>query len=230
MAPAQLSNCTKSITYLRAPSDSDSREAKLRAFVPRGSTFIIGASSLVKFKSISKTGILSAYYRQISSILKFTSILKFKGVAMSDSFDEFNSPDAVHSAAEKYGARPSSDIAMVKLAQEGVPASAFSELLEISELGKEKLASILGLSYKTVQRYEKDNRRFNALNSEQLLKIFALYKKATEIFTDVKSFNRWLSKPAYGLGDQVPLTLLNTTGGIDLIREELVRIEYGALA
>ncbi|AXJ01205.1 putative toxin-antitoxin system antitoxin component, TIGR02293 family [Cyclonatronum proteinivorum] len=149
---------------------------------------------------------------------------------MSDSFNTENLSGAVQSAARKYEITPNNTLAMVQIAKDGMPASAFAELLHITGLTKDELAAVLGLSYKTVQRYEKENKRFNALNSEQLAKIIALYQKANEIFTDLNAFNRWLRKPAYGLGDQVPVSLLSTSGGIDLIREELIRIEYGALA
>ncbi|MCC5932724.1 MAG: DUF2384 domain-containing protein [Candidatus Cyclonatronum sp.] len=149
---------------------------------------------------------------------------------MSDSHDAHELSCAVHSAAEKYEITPNNNLAMVHIAQGGLPASSFNELLLITGFSKDELAAVLGISYKTVQRYEKENKRFNALNSEQLLKIISLYQKAGEIFEDLNAFNRWLRKPAYGLGNEVPVSLLTTSGGIDLIREELLRIEYGALA
>lgn len=149
---------------------------------------------------------------------------------MSESFDANELTGAVQSAAVKYEITPSNHLAMVQIAKDGMPASAFNELLVITGLSKDDLASILGLSYKTIQRYEKDNKRFNPLNSEQLAKIIALYQQANEIFSDLNAFNRWLRKPAYGLGNLVPISLLTTSGGIDLIREELIRIEYGVLA
>lgn len=149
---------------------------------------------------------------------------------MSESFDANELTGAVQSAAVKYEITPSNHLAMVKIAKDGMPASAFADLLVITGLSKDDLASILGLSYKTIQRYEKENKRFNPLNSEQLAKIIALYQQANEIFSDLNAFNRWLRKPAYGLGNLVPISLLTTSGGIDLIREELIRIEYGAFA
>ena len=39
-----------------------------------------------------------------------------------------------------------------------------------------------------------------------------------------------LASAAYGIGSQVPQTLLDTMTGIELINDELVRIEYGDLA
>jgi len=64
----------------------------------------------------------------------------------------------------------------------------------------------------------------------QSLKCMNLLIKGTEVFGEIDAFTRWLKKPAYGLGDKVPLDLLNTITGIDLVVEELIRIEFGVLA
>lgn len=138
--------------------------------------------------------------------------------------------DRIEELALKYQANEESAFIMVNRAQSGLPVSAFYDLIEISGLANEELAGLLGLSYKTIQRYHRDGKKLNAQNSEQLLKMIALYQKAEEVFGDLESFNRWLRKPSVGLGNQVPFSYLKTSGGIDLIREELLRIEHGALA
>lgn len=89
---------------------------------------------------------------------------------------------------------------------------------------------MLNLSFKTIQRSEKEGKSLSAQNSEQLLKIIALYQKAEHIFGSIESFNRWLRKPAPGLGGHTPFSLMHTSGGIDLVREEIIRIEFGSLA
>lgn len=76
-------------------------------------------------------------------------------------------------------------------------------------------------------RYMKEKKRLNSLNSEQILKIFSLYQKGEEVFGDIESFNKWLRKPAYGLGERIPYELLTTISGIELILAEITAIEYG---
>ena len=44
------------------------------------------------------------------------------------------------------------------------------------------------------------------------------------------AFNRWLDKPAYGLGNRVPRAFITTVGGINFIIDELNRIAHGDLA
>lgn len=136
----------------------------------------------------------------------------------------------VSEAAVKYQTSPDETYHLVEKAHHGVPVSAFFDILEFSGLSKNELTNILDVSFKTIQRYQKDEKKLNAIHSEQLLKIIALYQKAEEVFGDLASFNRWLRKPAVGLGNQLPLKYLQTPGGTDLILDELRRIEFGALA
>jgi len=58
----------------------------------------------------------------------------------------------------------------------------------------------------------------------------ALFEHGADVFGSAESFRRWLDKPACGLDNQVPFALLHTSGGMDLIQDELIRIEYGDLA
>lgn len=136
----------------------------------------------------------------------------------------------VNEIAIKYHVQTENHYELVSRAQNGISVSAFFDMLEISGLSKQELSSLLDVSYKTMQRYQKEGKKLSALNSEQLLKMIALYQKAEEVFSDLSSFNRWLRKPAHGLGGKNPLQYMQTPGGIDLITEELVRIEFGAFA
>lgn len=136
----------------------------------------------------------------------------------------------VNEVAVKYHVEPENSFTLVKKAQDGIPASSFFDLLEVSGLSRDELSSLLDVSFKTIQRYQKEKKKLNALNSEQILKIISLYQKAEEVLGGVAAFDSWLRKTSHGLGGQKPLLLMQTPGGIDLIHEELTRIEFGALA
>lgn len=136
----------------------------------------------------------------------------------------------VNEAAVKYSASPNEEYRLVEQAHHGLSTSAFFDILNFSGLTKEELSALLDVSFKTIQRYQKDEKKLSAIHSEQLLKIIALYQKAEEVFADLDSFNRWVRKPALGLGNVKPLKFMQTPGGIDLIMDELRRIEFGALA
>ncbi|WP_340105536.1 type II RES/Xre toxin-antitoxin system antitoxin [Rhodohalobacter sp. 8-1] len=150
---------------------------------------------------------------------------------MSHSYQEkTGKPLTVQETAVKYQVSATNEFETAKHARTGLSVSAFFDLIDVSGLSNQELSSILDLSFKTIQRYQKEGKKLNAMNSEQLLKLIGLYQKAEEVFGDIGSFNRWLRKPAAGLENEHPFTFLQTSGGIDLVRDELLRIEYGALA
>lgn len=131
----------------------------------------------------------------------------------------------------KYEKTIKDDYSIVLNSLKGLSANVFYDLVLITGMNKNQLADdIFKLSLKTIKRYQEDNKKLNPRNSELILKLIALYKKGAEIFGSIESFNKWLNKPAFGLGNKIPYQIMNTSTGIDLIFEELVRIEFGDLA
>ena len=51
--------------------------------------------------------------------------------------------------------------------------------------------------------------------------------KATEVFGPQAAAEAWISEPVMGLDRQVPLDLLQTPAGVDLVNAFLTRLEYG---
>lgn len=149
---------------------------------------------------------------------------------MADKQENNEEGNLVREIATKYKVNNENQFGLVNKAQLGLPASAFFDLQEITKFTNKELSGLLNVSFKTIQRYKKEGKHLSAQNSEQLLKIIALYQKAEEVFGSLESFNRWLRKPAPGLGGHKPFSLMQTSGGIDLVREEIIRIEFGSLA
>ena len=73
-------------------------------------------------------------------------------------------------------------------------------------------------------------KQLSPASGELMLKILSLFKKGEKIFGNAEEFQKWIERPAYGLGFKVPKELMQTTAGIDLVMDELIRIEYGDLA
>lgn len=124
----------------------------------------------------------------------------------------------------------SNPVALVMRAAEGLTISFFDEIIKLTLLTKNQLAAFIDATPKTIDNYRVRRHKLGRLESEQLLQLLSLYKKGQEIFGDSEDFNRWLKQPAVGLGGILPFELLYTPGGINLVMEELLRIEYGALA
>lgn len=124
----------------------------------------------------------------------------------------------------------SNPIALVLKAAEGLAISVFDGLMQVTALNKIQLAAFIDTTPKTIDNYRVRRHKLGRIESEQLLQLMALYKKGLEIFGSSESFNQWLKQPASGLGGIIPFDLLYTPGGINLVMEELLRIEHGALA
>ena len=122
------------------------------------------------------------------------------------------------------------DNILVADAASGVYASAFFDAAKVSGKKNEELASYLNVSLKTLMRYRKTKRKLDPLNSEQILKLIALYKNGEEVFGSIDSFNNWLEKPSPAFNNNSPSAFMKTSGGIDLIREEISRIAFGDFA
>lgn len=115
-------------------------------------------------------------------------------------------------------------------AQQGVGTAAVTDFAIMSGKSQKEIAELIHTTAKTLQNYSAGSKRLPMLQSELLLKLFALYDKGLGIFDGVESFNGWLQAPAFGLYNEVPETLLTTSTGINLVMDELIRIEYGDFA
>jgi putative toxin-antitoxin system antitoxin component (TIGR02293 family) len=119
---------------------------------------------------------------------------------------------------------------LVEDAGAGVPAGTVYELMETTHLNKDFFAGILNISTKTLDRYRQRAKLLSPAGSEIVLKLYALFKKGEELFGNREEFMKWIEKPAYGLGFRIPKAMMQTSSGVDLVMEELTRIEFGDLA
>lgn len=113
---------------------------------------------------------------------------------------------------------------------EAIYATAFDDMIAVSNYDKDFAADLLDVSFKTVARYKKEKKKLSPLQSEYILKTIVLFNKGNQVFGNKDSFNRWLDKPAFGLGNRIPRAFIATVGGINFIIDELNRIAHGDLA
>ena len=119
--------------------------------------------------------------------------------------------------------------ALVMEARTGVPAKTAFDVATLLQLSADELADLLHTT-KTLRAYREGKKRLGPAASEQILKLLALARWGEEVFGALRAFRRWLDKPAYGLYNQLPLALLETSGGIDLVADEVDRIAHGDFA
>lgn len=109
----------------------------------------------------------------------------------------------------------------------GIEINYFDNILEKTGIQKGILASLLGIDPRTIDNYRKNNKRFNVLEGELLLKLGRLFDFGEDVFEDMSEFMEWLTANSIGLGNKRPLDLINTSTGVSLVSDELMRIEHG---
>jgi len=122
------------------------------------------------------------------------------------------------------------DISLLTQSKKGLNARAALDFLVLSGFTQDEFQETFKTTVKTIQNHVTRELTLDAAISEKLLKSFSLFDKGTVIFGSAKGFHQWLNTPAYGLGNQLPFDLMDTITGIQLIEEELIRIEFGDLA
>jgi putative toxin-antitoxin system antitoxin component (TIGR02293 family) len=119
---------------------------------------------------------------------------------------------------------------LMETARAGIEYSFFNQLLNNIPITINEWADILHLSNRTLQRYQKQKKNFETLQSERILEIASLYKYGLDVFEDAENFETWMNIKSIPLGGVKPKTLLNSSFGIQMIKDELGRIEHGILA
>lgn len=110
--------------------------------------------------------------------------------------------------------------------EEGLPAALLRETQERLDLGPEEMASLLGVSPRTLER-RREKGVLTSVESERLYRLARLFRKATEVFESKEEARRWLKRPQMRLGEQVPLEIARLEPGAREAERLLGRIEHG---
>jgi putative toxin-antitoxin system antitoxin component (TIGR02293 family) len=132
---------------------------------------------------------------------------------------------------EPYSAVYEQDMpSMILAVRRGIGYDAFRQLVSFSLFNMEEWSRILHLTERSLQRYKKENKTFDSLQSEKIMQIMQLYKRGIEVFGTKELFDSWLDTVIPALGHIKPKEILDSSFGIEMIKDELTRIEHGVLA
>ncbi|MEO5581597.1 MAG: antitoxin Xre-like helix-turn-helix domain-containing protein [Saprospiraceae bacterium] len=115
---------------------------------------------------------------------------------------------------------------LIPIIRKGLSKKNLDHLMITTGLDLGSMAKILHISERTFHRYTHATT-LNPEISERIFEIARLYTKGEEAFGDLSTFKVWMSYPSKALGSKPPKELLDTSMGIKLIEDELVRIEQG---
>lgn len=119
---------------------------------------------------------------------------------------------------------------LIETSRNGVELGTFDEIAAVFPFDLSDWSRMLHMSERTIQRYRKDNKKFDSIHTDRLLQIIILLNKGTEVFGNTDKFISWLNSVNIAFGSIKPIELLDNSFGINMVTNELIKIEYGVLA
>ena len=119
---------------------------------------------------------------------------------------------------------------MIKLVREGISYQDFLTFFHHNPFTDKEWAEYLGVSTRTLDRYKLGEKNFPAKQSERIIEIKRLMNYGISVFEDYANFIAWMEASNIPLGGIAPKEVLDTTIGINMVHNQLGRIEHGILA
>ncbi len=92
------------------------------------------------------------------------------------------------------------------------------------------IGDLMEVSESTVYRWRTNTQPVNTKHVERLTELMDIYLYGAEVLGSRQDFIRWLALPSVLLSGHTPLSRLDGTTGLKLVRHILEKIEYGAPA
>ncbi len=121
------------------------------------------------------------------------------------------------------------ELDLVELVRSGLSRAALFHLAGKLKLTLPEVSQIFHLSERTLQRYRQgveEEQLLDSVVTDRLVALAELYAYGREVLGE-EYFLAWMQRPLRTLGGKSPKQLLFTSVGIDLVKDELGRIEYG---
>lgn len=122
------------------------------------------------------------------------------------------------------------EMPVVYYARKSMGYDKFTKIADMIPLEMEDWSDNLHISERTMQRYKKENKSFAPIYAERILEITQLYHIGAAIFGNEDLFNQWMNSNNLAIGGEKPKDLLNSISGINLLKDELGRIQHGIFA
>lgn len=119
---------------------------------------------------------------------------------------------------------------LIKLVREGIPFKEFKKIMDWSPFTNKEWAHFLNISTRTLERHKEDQKVFKQEQSEKIVSIYQLLQYGVAVFSDKQLLFKWLHIDTIVLGGVCPKDLLDTSIGIQMVRDALGRLEHGVLA
>ncbi len=122
-----------------------------------------------------------------------------------------------------------SQMDLIELSQVGIPKDALVNLAKYLSFTIGQMAQLLPVTERTIQKYP-PQKHFNSAVSEQILHIAEVAARGAEVFGTKDQFLSWLNHPSKAMANKTPMSLLNSRFGVEMVLDELGRMEYGVFS
>jgi putative toxin-antitoxin system antitoxin component (TIGR02293 family) len=118
---------------------------------------------------------------------------------------------------------------VVEALRRGLPVAAFEQLRDALDVSTRALAATTNIAVRTLAR-RKGEGRLRKDESERILRIGALFDRATEVLEGREAARQWLKSPKRALGGRTPLEYADTEPGAREVENLLIRLDYGVFS
>ena len=109
----------------------------------------------------------------------------------------------------------------------GVPFAAVDALKNLLKIADAEMATLLGISHKTLSRLRASSQKLDTVASDRLYRTARIVSLAIDVLEAEEPAIAWLKRPQIGLGGKRPLALLTTDAGTTEVKRLLIRMEHG---
>jgi putative toxin-antitoxin system antitoxin component (TIGR02293 family) len=114
----------------------------------------------------------------------------------------------------------------IGIIKNGITKNQLEAIKSETDFDYRTLSGLLSVSRTTLIK-KKGDERFDQPTSERIMILAELISYGRDVFESRERFNAWIKEPSMALGNKTPLELLDTVYGIEEVKKELGRIEYG---
>lgn len=119
---------------------------------------------------------------------------------------------------------------MIKLVRDGISYNDFLDFFSDEPFSEKEWSNYLGISTRTLDRYKIGVKKFPSRQSERIIEIKRLLNYGESVFENWENLMYWMSTNNIPMGGVIPKELLDTSMGINMVRDQLGRIEHGIFA
>lgn len=114
----------------------------------------------------------------------------------------------------------------IKTIREGIDPELVDNFLSDQFFVVKDILISLNIKPSTYFAKKKNHKRLDPTSTEKFLRLFSVVQSAQKILGHAEGKN-WLYRKVPSLGDQIPMDLLDTEAGHQLVEQALLQIKYG---